>query len=109
LCPAFAFGQTDCFHYWRLGPPLFPKAVVNFVARKIGFAPMLLWGKFGTTVPFDTPVTLAMGDPIVLPQIDEPTKEDCQKYLDIFIADLTTVFYKHREEAGYPELELVIM
>ena len=109
MCPAFAFGQTDCFHYLRPGPPLVSKDLVKTVARKLGFAPLLLWGYWGTTLPVDNPVTLVIGDPIHVPKVEQPTNEECQKYLDQFVSDLKALFYKHREDAGYPTQELMIL
>lgn len=109
VCPAFAFGQTDCFHYLNPGPPLFPKPFMRKVASKLGFAPLLFWGKWGTPLPEPRNVTLVIGDPIRVPKIDDPSKEDCQKYLDEFIASMKDLFYKHREDAGYSDQELLVL
>ena len=109
LCPAFAFGQTDCFGYLRPGPPLVPAAAVKWLASVLGFAPLIIWGKWGTALPYDNPNTVVIGDPIELPRIQTPTKEECQRYLDVYIEQLRALFYKYRAEAGYPELELRIL
>jgi diacylglycerol O-acyltransferase 2, plant len=109
LCPAFAFGQTDCFHYWRPGPPVISRSLVKTISRKIGFAPLLLWGWWGTPLPVGNPVTLVIGDPIKLPKIESPSDEECQKYLTQFISDLKDLFYKHRADAGYPDQDLLIL
>jgi diacylglycerol O-acyltransferase 2-like protein 6 len=71
--------------------------------------PMLLWGKWFTTLPFDKKVTLVIGDPIPVPRIAEPSKEECEKYLGLFIEAMEALFYRYRDQAGYPELRLEIL
>lgn len=55
LVPVFSFGQTDMYGYirpffdWPKG--IVPKAAWSKFARKIGYAPLLMWGAFGTFCP----------------------------------------------------------
>ena len=51
LVPAFAFGQSEMFHWRRPGPPLVPTWVVERISRAIGCAPLLLWGRWGLPIP----------------------------------------------------------
>jgi 2-acylglycerol O-acyltransferase 2 len=82
---------------------------VRGLARKLGFMPMLFWGKWFTTIPYDKKVTIVLGDPILVPRIAEPSKEESEKYLGLFINEMEALFYKYREEAGYPDLRLEIL
>jgi diacylglycerol O-acyltransferase 2, plant len=109
LVPAFAFGQSDLYHYYRPGPPLIPQSFMAFISRKIGFVPIMFCGNWGTTVPLKVPMTVVFGDPIATEKISEPTDDQCRRYNDLFIAELECIFYKHREDAGHPDLELHIM
>ena len=51
LVPAFAFGQSEMFHWRRPGPPLVPTWLVERISRAIGCAPLLLWGRWGLPIP----------------------------------------------------------
>ena len=49
--PVFCFGQTDMYHWVKLGPPLLPQALTERIARTIKFLPLLMYGAWGTPVP----------------------------------------------------------
>ena len=51
LVPVFCFGQTDMFHWAKLGPPLIPQWLAERIARAIKFLPLLMWGAWGSPVP----------------------------------------------------------
>ena len=48
------------------------------------------------------------GDPVKLPKIPEPTKEDIKKYHQLYQDGLVAVFNKHRAEFGKADAELEI-
>lgn len=111
LVPAFAFGQSDLYTYFRPGPPLMPSNAVAAVSRTIGFVPILFWGWCGTTIPYDVAMTVVLGDPIPTAddQTDNPSDELCKEYNKRFIENLQIAFEEHKAEAGYPDLELHVM
>eukprot|EP00892_Ulva_mutabilis_P012902 jgi/Ulvmu1/9985/UM059_0034.1 len=111
LVPAFAFGQTDMYKYIRPGPPLLPSTAVAAVSRRIGFVPLLFWGWCGTTIPYESTMTVVLGDPIptVDDQTDDPSDELCNAYSKKFIDSLRVAFEKHKADAGYPDLDLHVM
>lgn len=111
LVPAFAFGQCDMYKYVKPGPPIVPKSVIAALSRKVGFVPFLFWGWCGTTIPYDSAMTVVLGDPIstIEDQTEEPTDELCKRYNQKFIANLHEMFEEHKAEAGYPDLELHVM
>lgn len=49
--PVFCFGQTDMFHWVKLGPPVVPRWLTERIARTIKFLPLLMYGTWGTPVP----------------------------------------------------------
>lgn len=109
LVPAFAFGQSNMYHYARPGPPLVPHAPLAWLSRRIGFVPMALWGVAGSMVPYDAPLTVALGRPIAVPTVPEPSVEQCQLYLDRFIAEMERIVAAHRADAGHPDLTLKVL
>lgn len=52
LIPAFCFGQSGTFHWIRPGPPLFSDAVVTWLASKLGFLPVYVYGYGFLPMPF---------------------------------------------------------
>ena len=64
IIPVFCFNCDNSYQYW------FPKSpFVNALARKIGFLPLVFWGRFG--IPFGIPKTqnvhVVIGSPIDVP------------------------------------------
>ena len=51
LVPVFCFGQTDTYHWVRLGPPLLPQWLALAIARKLRFLPLIMLGSWGSLVP----------------------------------------------------------
>ncbi|CAI7926716.1 unnamed protein product, partial [Closterium sp. NIES-54] len=71
LLPCFVFGQTSAYRWWR------PEgAWYRWVARRLGFAPILFWGMWGSPIPFRTPLIIVIGTPIGQGDPDpNPSKE----------------------------------
>lgn len=109
LVPCFAFGQSDLYHYYRPGPPILPKSVLEFVSRKVGFVPLAFTGTWGTTMPLGRRMTVVLGKPIPTTKTENPSDEECRHVLSLFIEGLEKLFYEHREAAGHPTLELHLM
>ena len=51
LVPAYTFGQSRTYGYWRLGPPIVPKFVADWIGKTFAFAPIVFWGKWCTPIP----------------------------------------------------------
>jgi hypothetical protein len=121
LVPVFAFGQSDLFSYWRpfVDPPgkgLIPLKFIEKVARRIGFAPMVAWGVYGTPMPRRMPLTIVVGKPIEVPCENKNkdgvpvtvTDELIEEYLEKFISELQRVFDTYKGKAGYPKETLTV-
>lgn len=112
LVPVFAFGQTRMYSWLRpfydWPKNLIPRTAWASMARRIGYVPMLMWGSAFTFVPRQVPLTIVVGKPILVPQVDAPTPEQISDYLSRFISELEGLFERHKAEAGYPELTLTV-
>ncbi len=88
LVPVFAFGQTRTYDWVRPGPPLVPNWLVERVSRTFGAVPIGMFGRYGSSMPHRAPMTVVIGRPIEVPQMDEPPKELVEQLLQRFIEDI---------------------
>eukprot|EP00878_Enallax_costatus_P005253 GHUV01005520.1.p1 GENE.GHUV01005520.1~~GHUV01005520.1.p1 ORF type:complete len:330 (+),score=53.00 GHUV01005520.1:324-1313(+) len=109
VVPCFAFGQSAVYHWFRPGPPFVSDAFVQAMSRRIGFVPLGLVGRLGTTAPINSPMTVVLGKPIEMPQMDQPSEELLQKYLDQYISSMQEIFEKHKAAAGYAHYKLNVL
>jgi 2-acylglycerol O-acyltransferase 2 len=118
LVPVFAFGQSDLFSYCRpfidFPKGMIPRRFIVKVARRIGFAPMVAWGVYGTPMPRRVPLTIVVGRPIEIPALkstddaDKISEELIEVYLEKFIGELQRVFDTYKVKAGYPKEILTV-
>ncbi|CAL58088.1 Diacylglycerol acyltransferase [Ostreococcus tauri] len=108
LVPAYTFGQTRAYKYWRLGPPLVPTSVANWFSKTFSFAPMVFWGKWFTPIPYATPLHTVVGELIETTQNDNPSREEVQAKLDEFIVAMRSLYDRHKSAHGYADVDLVV-
>lgn len=83
-------------------------STLAWLSRRVGVVPMLLIGWKGTLVPKPVRMTVALGNPIHVPHVAEPSNEEAQVYLDAFIVEMERIALAHRAEAGLPDTELTV-
>ncbi|KAL0040691.1 hypothetical protein WJX79_001880 [Trebouxia sp. C0005] len=105
LVPAFAFGQSDTYSWIRPGP----QYVVDFFRRVLGFVPLLMWGIWYSAVPYKVPVHVVIGTPVLLPQMDNPTDEEVQQYLDMYITAMENLCKRYKHETGHAEMQFQVV
>lgn len=109
LVPVFFFGQRACYNWYRPGPPLVPKGLLDAMSRTIGFAPMLFWGRWCGPIPLPAKITVAIGRPIPVEKTPEPTKEQVAALLETFVRETDSLFQRHKGPCGWPDLKLNIL
>ena len=109
LMPAFTFGQSEAYGYWRLGPPVVPRFVANWLSETFAFAPIVFWGKFGTPLPRATPLRTVVGKAIEVKQNANPSKEEVAAKLEEFIEAMIALFETHKEANGAPNARLCVL
>lgn len=60
-------------------------------------------------VGYRVPLYMVIGRPIQVPKVEEPSAEQIQHYLDLFIGRLEQMYEQHKAKAGYPDSKLVVM
>jgi 2-acylglycerol O-acyltransferase 2 len=108
LIPAFTFGQSNSYGYWRLGPPLVSKSTANWIGKTFSFAPIVFWGKWCSPIPYSTPLDTVVGKPIAVVQNPSPSNEEVALKLDEFIDAMESLYERHKAKYGYEDKRLVI-
>lgn len=97
--PCWTFGESDS-HYTYTGLLKF-----RLWLNKFGIPAVIVFGN--PLLPLlprpQTSVLTYIGKPILLPKIDDPTKEDVQKWHAEYLKGLVQVFDENKKEAGLPD------
>lgn len=106
LIPSITFGLHKAYDYY-----VFDNEFVNFLARKIGFFPMIFFGLYG--IPFGQakpcPLTIVIGKPISVPLIPNPTDAEIKKYQNIFLDAIAKVYESNKDDNGMGHMILKII
>ena len=107
--PAYTFGEADLYHALQAGASL-----RMWMQRHLGFIIPIFWGpywKYG--LPWlprsDVAIHTVLGQPLILPRIDNPTPEDVQKYHSLYLQHLQQLFETHKVRFGYGDRQLEIL
>jgi len=108
MVPIFGFGHSQL---WRIIVDPFGLlekislvlgvSVTPFCGRPFGLLP------FGP--PYRTPVMLAIGDPIVVPKIEDPTKEQIAEYHGKLMEGFLAAFDTHKAAYGWQDRKLKLV
>eukprot|EP00565_Helicotheca_tamesis_P003131 CAMPEP_0185723852 /NCGR_PEP_ID=MMETSP1171-20130828/548_1 /TAXON_ID=374046 /ORGANISM="Helicotheca tamensis, Strain CCMP826" /LENGTH=363 /DNA_ID=CAMNT_0028391607 /DNA_START=45 /DNA_END=1136 /DNA_ORIENTATION=+ len=107
IVPVYCFGVKGSFGHW------IPRGeMISKFGRRVGFLPLLYWGRFG--IPFGIPkphqLTVVFGKPIDVPSEGENVnKESVEKYHSLYLKELESLFERNKEEHGYGQMKLKIM
>ncbi|PAN34839.1 hypothetical protein PAHAL_6G163000 [Panicum hallii] len=78
LVPIFCFGQNDAYKWWNPDIKLLTR-----IATALKSIPVIYWGKFGTPIPYRTPMHVFVGKPIPVEKRGQPTKNEVWYYFAV--------------------------
>lgn len=110
LVPCYMFGNTKLLSCWAGEGVPFLRSILEKVSRKVGFALIVIHGRFGLPIPRRIPVLAVKGRaiPTVHIKCEEPTDEQIRVIQDQLIAGMQELFDKHKHLYGWGDKHLVI-
>lgn len=110
LVPCYLFGNTEVLQCWAGEGVPGARWILERISRKVGFALILIFGRWGLPIPFRIPILGVMGKaiPTVHLQCEEPTVAQITEVQDKLIADMQSLFDRYKGLYGWEDKRLVI-
>jgi len=107
LVPCYLFGNTKLLSLWT-GGSLGHNFLRN-LSRKIGFAFIVFWGRFGLPIPYRTTILGVMGKHIPVPVKENPTQEEIDTVHEELLQAMVQLFDDYKASYGWENKKLVII
>lgn len=110
LVPCYLFGNTDLLGCWAGEGLPHGRSILERVSRKVGFALIVIHGRFGLPIPRRVPVLGVMGKPIPTFQMkcEEPTQEQIESVQKLLLDEMQEIFERYKSLYGWKEKKLII-
>lgn len=107
LVPCYVFGGTDFFHNLATDGGFFAN-----LSRRMRAGLTIFWGPYGLPIPFTPKVTMVIGNPIPIPQVenDDERRSKANDLLHAaFLQEMQALFDRYKAAAGYPDAVLEVL
>mmetsp|Transcript_22735 Transcript_22735/g.37636 ORF Transcript_22735/g.37636 Transcript_22735/m.37636 type:complete len:364 (-) Transcript_22735:57-1148(-) len=111
LTPCYIFGNTQLLDCWAgEGLPFNGKSHLNWLSRKVGFALILIYGRFGLAIPYRLPVLCVSGKGIPTKHIqcEDPPMEQVLEIQKKVISETQRIFETYKGYYGWNDKKLII-
>lgn len=110
LVPCYMFGNTKLLSCWAGEGIPGARTIMESISRKVGFATILIFGRFGLPIPYRVPIVAVLGKPIPTHHLkaEEPTSEHIAIVQQQLIDDMLEIFDKYKGLYGWDDKRLVI-
>jgi 1-acyl-sn-glycerol-3-phosphate acyltransferase len=111
LVPCYLFGNTKLLSCWAGEGIPKGRPVLEYISRKLGFALILIHGRFGLPIPRRIPILAVMGKSVPTHQLnksEEPTKEQVEEIQELLFAEMNTIFETYKGLYGWEDKKLII-
>jgi 1-acyl-sn-glycerol-3-phosphate acyltransferase len=110
LVPCYLFGNTDLLSCWAGEGIPQGRTILEKISRKIGFALIIIHGRFGLPIPRRVPVLGVMGKPIPTYKIkcEEPTQEQIETIQKLLLDEMQEIFERYKGLYGWKDKKLII-
>jgi len=110
ICPCYLFGNTKLLNCWAGEGIPGLKFVLERMSRKLGFALILIYGRFFLPVPFRKPILAVLGKPIKTHHMkcEDPTIEQIQAVQKNLLDEMERVFDTYKPLYDWDDKHLII-
>jgi hypothetical protein len=110
LVPCYLFGNTKLLSCWSGEGIPGAHSILEKISRKLGFALIIIVGRFGLPIPFRVPVLGVTGKPIPTHDIkcEEPTQEQIDKIQGLLLDEMAEIFERYKGLYGWEDKRLII-
>lgn len=111
LVPCYLFGNTKLLSCWAGEAIPHGRQALEWLSRKVlGFAAIIIFGRFGIPIPYRVPVLCVMGKAVPTFQIqcEEPTMEQVKAIQEQLLKGMQETFNEHKALYGWDEAHLII-
>ncbi len=110
LVPCYLFGNTELLGCWAGEGIPQGRNILEKISRKIGFALIIIHGRFGLPIPHRIPVLGVMGKPISTYKIkcEEPSQEQIESIQKLLLDEMEEIFERYKGLYGWDEKKLII-
>ncbi|KAF7661469.1 hypothetical protein LDENG_00261320 [Lucifuga dentata] len=103
LVPVYSFGENELFRQVIFSEGSVGRRLQDLFKKIMGFAPCLFVGERLTVLPYRSPITTVVGNPISVPKHVLPTEEEVDHYHRLYMEALSKLFHKHKVSCGLSE------
>jgi hypothetical protein len=110
LVPCYLFGNTKLLSCWSGEGIPGAHSILERISRKLGFALIIIHGRFVLPIPFRVPVLGVTGKPIPTHDIkcEEPTQEQIDKIQGLLLDEMQEIFERYKGLYGWEDKRLII-
>lgn len=110
LVPCYLFGNTKLLSCWAGEGIPYGRSVLEKLSRKLGFALILVHGRFFLPIPFRKPVLAVQGRSIPTHHIqcEDPTLEQIEIIQTILLEEMEGIFNRYKHLYGWDDKKLII-
>jgi 2-acylglycerol O-acyltransferase 2 len=104
LVPIYYFGNTQLLDF--AGGPAMQK-----LSRSLRMSLLFFYGRWFLPVPYQVPITMVIGEPMEVEQVDNPTEEQIDQLHARFVVELQKLFdeYKHKVGGNWHNKQLHVV
>lgn len=110
LVPCYLFGNTELLGCWAGEGIPQGRTILEWISRKLGFALIIIYGRFGLPIPRRVPILGVLGKPIPTHHLkcEDPTKEQIQTIQNLLLDEMQEIFERYKGLYGWDEKHLII-
>ena len=110
LVPCYLFGNTELLGCWAGEGIPEGRNILEYISRKVGFALIIIHGRFGLPIPRRVPVMGVLGKsiPTYKMKCEEPTQEQVDAIQKLLLDEMQEIFERYKGLYGWNKKHLLI-